>query len=124
MVGHQSAAREYGNLPACPAPKDPVCAAPAPAAAPGPRVTGPAAHDVTKQPAAPARADPVTPQEDDMTTARSRLHDAAVWVQRQRWQRWVVRAPIGMFRARLGFVFGSRLLMIERRAKDRGAGAT
>ncbi|MGH7735078.1 MAG: nitroreductase family deazaflavin-dependent oxidoreductase, partial [Gemmatimonadales bacterium] len=27
--------------------------------------------------------------------------------------RWLVRAPIGLYRARLGFLFGSRLLMLE-----------
>jgi deazaflavin-dependent oxidoreductase (nitroreductase family) len=27
--------------------------------------------------------------------------------------RWVVRAPIGLYRARLGFVFGHRLLLLE-----------
>jgi hypothetical protein len=27
--------------------------------------------------------------------------------------RWVVRAPVWLYRARLGFVFGPRLLMLD-----------
>ena len=56
-----------------------------------------------------------------MTVSRSRLHAAAAWVQRQRWQRWLVRAPIGLFRARQGFVFCSRLLLLEHTGRKTGA---
>jgi deazaflavin-dependent oxidoreductase (nitroreductase family) len=35
--------------------------------------------------------------------------------------RWLVRAPIWLYRARLGFVFGSRLLMLEHRGRKTGA---
>lgn len=35
--------------------------------------------------------------------------------------RWVVRAPIPLFRAGLGFLFGGRLLMIEHRGRVSGA---
>jgi hypothetical protein len=35
--------------------------------------------------------------------------------------RWVVRTPIGLYRAGLGFVFGSRLLMLEHRGRSSGA---
>ena len=34
--------------------------------------------------------------------------------------RWLVRAPIGIYRAGLGFVFGSRLLMLEHRGRSSG----
>lgn len=34
--------------------------------------------------------------------------------------RWVVRAPIGLYRARLGFVFGRRLLMLEHVGRTSG----
>lgn len=35
--------------------------------------------------------------------------------------RWLVRAPIGLYRARLGFLFGSRLLMLEHVGRKSGA---
>lgn len=35
--------------------------------------------------------------------------------------RWLVRAPILLYRARLGFVFGSRLLMLEHLGRASGA---
>ncbi|MBS2533819.1 nitroreductase family deazaflavin-dependent oxidoreductase [Catenulispora sp. NF23] len=35
--------------------------------------------------------------------------------------RWFVRAPIGLYRAGLGFVFGSRLLMLEHAGRSTGA---
>lgn len=35
--------------------------------------------------------------------------------------RWFVRAPIWLYRAGLGFVFGSRLLMLEHRGRTSGA---
>lgn len=34
--------------------------------------------------------------------------------------RWFVRAPIWLFRARLGFLFGRRLLMLEHRGRNSG----
>lgn len=34
--------------------------------------------------------------------------------------RWFVRAPIGLFRARLGFLFGSRLLLLEHLGRESG----
>lgn len=34
--------------------------------------------------------------------------------------RWLVRAPIHLYRARLGFVFGSRLLLLEHRGRSSG----
>lgn len=36
-------------------------------------------------------------------------------------KRWLVRAPIWLFRARLGFVFGSMMLMIEHTGRKTGA---
>ena len=35
--------------------------------------------------------------------------------------RWLVRAPVWLYRARLGFVFGSRLLMLEHIGRKTGA---
>ncbi|HEY1819343.1 MAG TPA: nitroreductase family deazaflavin-dependent oxidoreductase [Trebonia sp.] len=35
--------------------------------------------------------------------------------------RWIVRAPIWLYRARLGFIFGSRLLMLEHTGRVTGA---
>lgn len=35
--------------------------------------------------------------------------------------RWFVRAPIWLYRARLGFLFGSRLLMLEHLGRTSGA---
>lgn len=35
--------------------------------------------------------------------------------------RWFVRAPIGVFRLRLGFVFGGRLLLLEHIGRKSGA---
>ncbi|MFF2551902.1 nitroreductase family deazaflavin-dependent oxidoreductase [Nocardia sp. NPDC058058] len=34
--------------------------------------------------------------------------------------RWFVRAPIGVFRARLGFLFGGRLLLLEHTGRSSG----
>jgi deazaflavin-dependent oxidoreductase (nitroreductase family) len=35
--------------------------------------------------------------------------------------RWIVRAPVWLYRARLGFMFGSRLLMLEHTGRKTGA---
>jgi len=35
-------------------------------------------------------------------------------------RRWLVRAPIGLYRARLGFLFGSRLVMLEHTGRKSG----
>lgn len=35
--------------------------------------------------------------------------------------RWIVRAPVAVYRARLGFVFGPRLLMLEHTGRKTGA---
>ena len=34
--------------------------------------------------------------------------------------RWIVRAPVGLYRARLGLMFGSRLLMLEHTGRKTG----
>ena len=34
--------------------------------------------------------------------------------------RWLVRAPIWLYRARLGFLFGERLLMLEHTGRKSG----
>jgi len=44
----------------------------------------------------------------------------AAWAARLRRTRWVVRAPVLLFRARLGFLFGSRLLMLEHVGRKTG----
>jgi deazaflavin-dependent oxidoreductase (nitroreductase family) len=36
------------------------------------------------------------------------------------WQRWFLHAPTYLYRARLGFVFGHRFLMIEHRGRTSG----
>jgi hypothetical protein len=52
-----------------------------------------------------------------MTESRSLLRTAFAWWMRQR---WLVRAPIWLFRVRLGFMFGSRLLMLEHTGRNTG----
>jgi len=42
------------------------------------------------------------------------------WAARLLRVRWIVRAPVWLFRARLGFVFGSRLLMLEHIGRKTG----
>ena len=44
----------------------------------------------------------------------------AAWGARLMQVRWVVRAPVWLYRARLGFVFGSRLLMLEHTGRKTG----
>jgi len=44
----------------------------------------------------------------------------AAWGARLMRVRWVVRAPVWLYRARLGFVFGSRLLMLEHTGRKTG----
>jgi F420H(2)-dependent quinone reductase len=44
----------------------------------------------------------------------------AAWGARLMRVRWVVRAPVWLYRARLGFVFGSRLLMLEHTGRETG----
>ena len=36
------------------------------------------------------------------------------------WQKWLLRAPSYLYRARLGFLFGQRFLMIEHRGRRSG----
>jgi deazaflavin-dependent oxidoreductase (nitroreductase family) len=60
--------------------------------------------------------------EDDVPESRSRLRAAvtsgAAGLVRKR---WLVRAPIWLFRVRLGFVFGARLLLLEHTGRKTGA---
>lgn len=49
---------------------------------------------------------------------RARLAGAAAGLLRVR---WLVRAPIWLYRARLGAIFGGRLLMLEHRGRRSGA---
>jgi deazaflavin-dependent oxidoreductase (nitroreductase family) len=46
---------------------------------------------------------------------------ASAWAARLLRTRWIVRAPVWLYRARLGFVFGSRLLMLEHTGRATGA---
>lgn len=46
---------------------------------------------------------------------------AAVRAARLLRVRWLVRAPVWLYRARLGFVFGPRLLMLEHTGRKTGA---
>lgn len=50
----------------------------------------------------------------------ARLAIQAGWAARLLGIRWMVRAPVFVFRARLGFVFGSRLLMLEHVGRKSG----
>jgi deazaflavin-dependent oxidoreductase (nitroreductase family) len=45
---------------------------------------------------------------------------AAAWAARLLRVRWIVRAPVWLYRARTGFVFGSRLLMLEHTGRKTG----
>jgi deazaflavin-dependent oxidoreductase (nitroreductase family) len=42
------------------------------------------------------------------------------WAARVLRVRWLVRAPVALYRARLGFLFGSRLLMLEHTGRITG----
>lgn len=44
----------------------------------------------------------------------------AIWAARLLRTRWIVRAPIWLYQARLGFIFGSRLLMLEHTGRTTG----
>ncbi len=44
----------------------------------------------------------------------------AAWTARLLRTRWIVRAPIWLYRARLGLLFGSRLLMLEHTGRKTG----
>ncbi|MGH3210902.1 MAG: nitroreductase family deazaflavin-dependent oxidoreductase [Trebonia sp.] len=44
----------------------------------------------------------------------------AAWAARLLRVRWIVRAPVWLYRARLGLVFGSRLLMLEHTGRKTG----
>ena len=44
----------------------------------------------------------------------------AAWAARLLRTRWIVRAPVWLYRARLGFVFGPRLLMLEHTGRKTG----
>lgn len=53
--------------------------------------------------------------------APSPVSRAAAWAAGLLRVRWIVRAPIWLYRARLGFLFGSRLLMLEHTGRKSGA---
>lgn len=44
----------------------------------------------------------------------------AAWSARLLGTRWLARAPVWLYRARLGFLFGSRLLMLEHTGRKTG----
>jgi deazaflavin-dependent oxidoreductase (nitroreductase family) len=44
----------------------------------------------------------------------------AAWAARLLRTRWIVRAPVWLYRARLGFLLGSRLLMLEHTGRKTG----
>jgi len=50
-------------------------------------------------------------------SSQSAAAAGAAWLLRTR---WIVRAPIWLYRARLGFIFGSRLLMLEHTGRKTG----
>ena len=57
------------------------------------------------------QADPVLPEPGNRLTR---------WAARLLRVRWLVRAPTWLYRARLGFVFGWRLLMLEHLGRNSG----
>jgi deazaflavin-dependent oxidoreductase (nitroreductase family) len=56
-----------------------------------------------------------------MTTTRSSESHIAALAGKLLRLRWLVRAPIWLFRARLGFLAGSRLLLLEHIGRNSGA---
>ena len=56
-----------------------------------------------------------------MTTPTGVTQRAATLAARLLGVRWLVRAPIWLFRAHLGFLMGSRLLMLEHIGRNSGA---
>jgi deazaflavin-dependent oxidoreductase (nitroreductase family) len=57
-----------------------------------------------------------------MTQARTAAPDLVARIADRFFQtRWLVRMPIGLYRAGLGFLFGKRLLMLEHTGRKSGA---
>jgi deazaflavin-dependent oxidoreductase (nitroreductase family) len=56
-----------------------------------------------------------------MSSTQNRGTATAAWAVRLLRNRRIVRAPVWLYRARLGFVFGSRLLMLEHTGRMTGA---
>jgi hypothetical protein len=56
---------------------------------------------------------PVAYLEEGNAASASSVFTGAALAARLLRVRWVVRAPIGLYQARLGFLFGSRLLMLD-----------
>ncbi|NKY57106.1 nitroreductase family deazaflavin-dependent oxidoreductase [Nocardia flavorosea] len=56
------------------------------------------------------------------TTLPAPVADALVGIASRALRiRWLMRAPVRMYRARLGFLFGSRMLMLEHTGRKTGA---
>jgi deazaflavin-dependent oxidoreductase (nitroreductase family) len=72
-------------------------------------------------PAALARARGLRRAQMPRTESASVTRPLAAYAARLLRVRWLVRAPIWVYRARLGFVFGSRLLMLEHTGRNTGA---
>jgi hypothetical protein len=53
-----------------------------------------------------------------LTSPRGALASWAAGLLRTR---WIVRAPVGLYRARLGFLLGPRMLMLEHTGRKSGA---
>ena len=53
-------------------------------------------------------------------TERNEPPVAAAWAARLLRARWIVRAPVWLCRAQLGFAFGSRLLILEHTGRKTG----
>lgn len=64
---------------------------------------------------------PLTPDQGTTTPGPEVKTAAEAWATRLLRTRWIVRAPVWLYRARLGFVFGSRLLMLEHTGRVTGA---
>ena len=62
----------------------------------------------------------MTAEKEGTLPARTASPGPAAWAARLLRMRRIVRAPIWLYRARLGFVFGSRLLMLEHTGRKTG----
>lgn len=56
----------------------------------------------------------------DQTAGRTEAATIDQWIARALRSRWIVRAPIPLFRAGLGWVFGGRLMLIEHIGRTSG----
>jgi len=88
-----------------------------------PERTGPLPESAMVPGGRPSLVHPASPRRSTVSNvpsppSRSRLATAGARVLRTR---WLMRAPIRVYKARLGFLFGSRMLMLEHIGRNSGA---